>query len=133
MNMQSDSEHALAAKIARLLDQGVNELDPALSTKLLVARKQALGHYKEQRAPAWAPAWAGGAVARVTEPHHFNFRMLAATVAFVAAFACALAWQSLTQGGSEMAEVDVGLLTDDLPINAYLDRGFDSWLKRQLP
>jgi hypothetical protein len=133
MNTQSDSEHALAAKIARLLDQGVGELDPALSAKLLVARKQALGHYKEQRAPAWAPAWAGGAVARVTEPHHFNFRMLAATVAFVVAFACALAWQSLTQGGSEMAEVDVGLLTDDLPINAYLDRGFDSWLKRQLP
>jgi hypothetical protein len=24
----------------------------------------------------------------------------------------------------------VNLLTDDLPINAYLDQGFDSWLKR---
>jgi len=22
------------------------------------------------------------------------------------------------------------LLTDELPLNAYLDRGFDSWLKR---
>jgi hypothetical protein len=29
-----------------------------------------------------------------------------------------------------LAEVDAGLLTDELPINAYLDKGFDSWLKR---
>jgi hypothetical protein len=31
---------------------------------------------------------------------------------------------------NDFAEIDVNLLTDDLPINAYLDSGFDSWLKR---
>ena len=131
--MNTPSDHELALKIARVLDQGVNELDSPLARRLLDVRKEALAHYKEQRAPAWAPAWAGAAAARVSEPHHYNFRVLAATVAFIAALACALAWQSLTQGGSEIADVDAGLLTDDLPINAYLDRGFDSWLKRHLP
>lgn len=29
---------------------------------------------------------------------------------------------------SELEEVDSALLADDLPINAYLDRGFDTWL-----
>jgi hypothetical protein len=131
--MNTPSDHELALKIARVLDQGVNELDSPLARKLLDARKEALAHYKEQHAPAWAPAWAGAAAARVSEPHRYNFRMLAATVAFIAALVCALAWQSFTQGGSEIADVDAGLLTDDLPINAYLDRGFDSWLKRHLP
>ena len=31
---------------------------------------------------------------------------------------------------NDLAEIDTGLLTDELPINAYLDKGFDSWLKR---
>jgi hypothetical protein len=30
-----------------------------------------------------------------------------------------------------LADLDVRLLTDDLPIDAYLDKGFDSWLNRQ--
>lgn len=135
MNTQSEAgDHELAVKIAGLMNQSANEIDPVLAAKLLNARKEALAQYQEQRSPAWAPAWAGAAAARIAEPHHFNFnnsRMLAATVVFIAAFACAVAWKSLTPAGSEVAEVDAGLLTDDLPINAYLDRGFDSWLKRQ--
>jgi hypothetical protein len=31
---------------------------------------------------------------------------------------------------SEIADIDAGLLTDELPLDAYLDQGFDSWLKR---
>jgi hypothetical protein len=31
---------------------------------------------------------------------------------------------------NDIAEIEIELLTGDLPINAYLDRGFDSWLKR---
>jgi hypothetical protein len=37
-------------------------------------------------------------------------------------------WQSF--GPNDYADIDISLLTDDLPINAYLDTGFDSWLKR---
>ena len=29
-----------------------------------------------------------------------------------------------------IAEIDAGLLTDDLPFNAYLDNNFEAWLKR---
>ncbi len=140
MKPQFDNDHddrnghdVLGGKIGRLLNQGVDDLDAEIAAKLLNARKEALGRYKEQSAPAWAPVLAGGAAARVIGPYRFNFRMAALTVAFIAAFACALAWQSYSQGGSELADVDAGLLTDDLPINAYLDRGFDSWLKRHAP
>jgi hypothetical protein len=30
----------------------------------------------------------------------------------------------------EAEEIDSALLTSELPINAYLDQGFDAWLKR---
>jgi hypothetical protein len=38
-------------------------------------------------------------------------------------------WQSVASNG-DLADVEIALLTDELPINAYLDKGFDSWLKR---
>ena len=36
-----------------------------------------------------------------------------------------LAWQAV----SELEETDAALLASDLPIDAYLDRGFQNWLK----
>ncbi|MND08302.1 hypothetical protein D3C83_308320 [compost metagenome] len=32
---------------------------------------------------------------------------------------------------AEIEEIDAQLLTDDLPIDAYLDRGFENWLKQR--
>ena len=131
MNSQSDQEQT--ARIVGLLNQDVCELDPAITAKLLSARKEALAHYVDRRAPAWVPEWAGASVARFTEPHYlYNARMFAVTVVLVSILAYALVWQPLRQGqgSSEVANLDAGLLADNLPIDAYLDRGFDSWLKR---
>lgn len=38
-------------------------------------------------------------------------------------------WQRV----ADMEEVDSALLADDLPIDAYLDRGFDTWLHSDSP
>ena len=38
-------------------------------------------------------------------------------------------WQR-TPTAEEIEEIDAALLTSDLPINAYLDNSFDTWLKR---
>jgi len=38
-------------------------------------------------------------------------------------------WQQ-SQTVQEIEEIDAAVLTSDLPIDAYLDRGFDAWLKR---
>jgi hypothetical protein len=54
--------------------------------------------------------------------------MIAAT-AVALAMAGVVYWQS-TKPANGLAEIDAYLLTDELPINAYLDKGFDSWLKR---
>ena len=41
-------------------------------------------------------------------------------------------WQAY-QAINEAEEIDAQLLSSDLPIDAYLDRGFQAWLKTAAP
>jgi len=122
-------EHELARSIVRHLDYGVDQLDPAVRERLLTARKTALSRYREQPATVTGLAWAGQVGARLTNQHFYNFRHLAAISALVLGLVCVAYWQSVGTTNS-YAEIDSDLLTDELPFNAYLDQGFDSWLKR---
>ena len=124
-------EHELARKIVQHLDHGTEQLEPGVRERLLAARKTALSRYRERPAPIAGLAWAGQAVAHITEHRHAGARHLVAVSVLVAALAGIAYWQSQSNGvANELAEIDTGLLTDELPINAYLDKGFDSWLKR---
>jgi hypothetical protein len=38
-------------------------------------------------------------------------------------------WQMLPQPADDQADIDAALLTDDLPVHAYLDNHFAQWLK----
>jgi hypothetical protein len=40
-------------------------------------------------------------------------------------------WQQ-SQRIAELEEIDSQVVTDDLPIDAYLDRGFQNWLKKRV-
>jgi hypothetical protein len=127
--------HELAEKIVDLLNQGTQQLDPKTTDKLLAVRKKALAHFQEKPAHVWAPEWVTTLTGRIglfAEPFSHNLRASVALLALLTSIALVFAWQTLGQQGqgSEIAEIDEGLLTDELPINAYLDKGFDSWLKR---
>ena len=129
-NTQQD--HELAEKIAGLLEGGTQQIDAATTAKLLQARKQALAHFNEQPEPRrlWVLSWAAQGMTRVSEPFSHNLRALGVLAALLVSLAGAIAWQSYSTQGSEIADIDEGLLTSELPINAYLDRSIDSWLKR---
>ena len=58
--------------------------------------------------------------------------MLLPLIALLLALAGTAYWQILQQDDNN-DEIDSLLLSDDLPINAYLDKGFDAWLKRSSP
>jgi hypothetical protein len=122
-------EHELAKNIVQHLDYGVSRLEPGVRERLLAARRAALLQYRERPTPVAGLAWAGQAVARITEHRHVGARHLVAVSVLVAALVGIAYWQS-NGVSNELAEIDTGLLTDELPINAYLDKGFDSWLKR---
>lgn len=124
---QTDDE--LARQLVKLLDRGADELEPRTAARLAAARKQALAHYETEPAPAlqWAPVTSSGSRAG-SDNRRMGMRLLLAAV-LVAAVAVGLGWHS-GGNGPDIAEIDAALLTDELPINAFLDQGFDSWLKR---
>lgn len=127
--MNTQQNHELTAKkIAALLNQGARELDTATASKLLEARKEALAHFQEKPVRVWLPEMATTVGGR-TGPGR-NMRMGLLLLAFLASLAGIVAWTSLNQQASEIADIDTALLTDELPINAFLDKGFDTWVKR---
>lgn len=122
-------EHELARRIARYLNDGVDHLEPGVRERLVVARNIALSKYRERPQMVAGLAWAGAAAARIVEHRHYGARHLIAVATMVLALAGIAYWQS-NGPVNEIADIDTSLLTDELPINAYLDKGFDSWLIR---
>ena len=59
----------------------------------------------------------------------FSLRVLLPTLLLVAGLVAIYNWQQ-DQRAADLEELDAQLLTDDLPIDAYLDRGFEAWLKK---
>lgn len=122
-------EHELAKRIIRILDDSVEQVDAGTRERLRAARQAALARYREQPEPVLSLAWAGAAVGRLSEHRFYSARNLIAVAAVMLALAGIVYWQSMGPA-NDIADIDLGLLTDELPINAYLDKGFDSWLKR---
>ena len=118
----------LGARIARVLDESTDALSPEQRERLSAARRLALSRLEPARAPAWAPVWAGS-VSRLTEQSFLGVRYV---IPFAALLLGLLGVVYVHTGtvSSDIADIDAGLLTDELPINAFLDTTLDSWLKR---
>ena len=126
MNRPDDE---VAAKIVQRLDYGVESLDAGTRERLAAARKVALSHYRDRPEPVCGFAWAMSAPSqRGSAQRLHGARYLIAIAALVLGLIGFAYWQTLQP--NDFSDIDVRLLTDDLPIDAYLDRGFDSWLKR---
>ena len=126
MNQPDDD---LARKVVGVLDRSVASLDAGTRERLAAARRLALSRHRGETEPVWSFAWAMNAASPRNAYRQYGARFLLAACAFVLAISGFAYWQA-TVSPADFAEIDVNLLTDDLPINAYLDSGFDSWLKR---
>ncbi|TRZ65415.1 MAG: DUF3619 family protein [Rhodocyclaceae bacterium] len=123
MNHHPHDDLELTYKIRHVLDHGSASLDRKTCDKLLAARQQALSHQKTAVA-GLSLAGVGQVVGDVILP---QARTLAALLALACGVVGTYYWNSFQQA-SENEEIDSALLADDLPINAYLDRGFHTWL-----
>lgn len=121
------NEAQFAYKVRHVLNQGAR-VDAPIAERLRAARMRALEAHRPQ--PELVPAWAGAAGEWPGNLAAFTFRVLL-PVALVLLSAFALrGWQE-RQHLTEIEEIDSELLTDDLPIDALLDRGFQVWLKKR--
>lgn len=121
-------EDELARRIAQLLEDSADELPAEHRDRLQAARRQALSRHQGAEAPGWVPVWAGP-FSRFTEQRVLGVRYLIPLAALVLGLVGVVYMHTGTVS-SEVADIDAGLLTDELPISAYLDQGFDSWLNR---
>ena len=123
------NEQELAGKIVQHLDQGLGHIKQGTLYRLQSARQAALDRYREAPQPVFGLAWAGHVAFRLSRSRYFNGRNVLALGLLLLSLIGVTYWQ-LAIRSNDIAEIDASLLTGDLPIDAYLDSGFEAWLKR---
>ena len=132
MTTQDDE---FAKKLTSYLDEGAAQLKAGTAYRLQLARAEALarlGEPERSTAPQMAPALVG-AVGMGGSPggsgHRFriNAKLVGGILLIIAMFFGYHQWQAYQQL-NELEETDAAILSSDLPIDAYLDRGFQNWL-----
>jgi hypothetical protein len=105
----NDQESRIAHKLTAYLDRGAADLRSGTVYRLQQARAAALasGRFGARGTPA---------------------RWLAAVMLIAALGFGYQQWQAVQQV-REFEELDLHLLASDLPIDAYLDGGFQNWLR----
>jgi hypothetical protein len=79
--------------------------------------------------PQLALAGAGGGTASRGNRARVSTRYWLGVLLVILAFFGFQQWQAYQQL-REIEETDAAILSSELPIDAYLDRGFQNWLKR---
>ena len=119
------SEIEIAKKITQTLDYGVSRLDEANIAKLRIARQKAMANYRE-------PVNVMGLV--TVSGQTLNLSSWMAKPLFwlpiLAIAAAAVAYNAMDEDiVDDSGALDAQLLTGELPINAFLDKDFQSWVK----
>jgi hypothetical protein len=121
------NEPQFGDKVSHLLNQGLR-LDAHKAERLRAAREQALARQRPEPAPVLV--WADNMIGDMGGWSGISLRLLAPVAALAIGLSAIYTWQQ-NQRIAEVEEIDAALLTDDLPIDAYLDRGFQNWLKKR--
>ncbi|MGU7771268.1 DUF3619 family protein [Burkholderia sp. MR1-5-21] len=133
----ANRELEFALKVRRALDERSAALPAATTDRLAAARRAALARKKPEpaTAPVFVPALAGAAGAYgpvrapAGPPASFARRLLRAwPLALLLAGLVGIAYWEDMQRTAELADIDAAMLSDDLPLNAYLDHGFNAYL-----
>ncbi len=112
------NEQDFAENIARRLDEGLDSLPPGILYRLRLARDAALSraHLEESELPPAGPS------------RLLNRRVLIPLFALILGLSVLLVWQEQPSPQPDYAELDAQVLSDELPVTAYLDTGFEVWL-----
>ena len=134
MNSREDE---IGQAIRQHLDQAAGEVRAGVAYRLQQARAAALERAnasliearEQEVASAGGPrgggGGAGGGGRRPLFMQPRAWLALAVLVAGLVGYQQWTAWQQL----QELEDLDAAILASDLPIDAYLDRGFQQWLK----
>ncbi len=129
--MNSDDLN-FAYKVRHALNEHTEHLPSATVDRLAAARKAALSRKKPDAPVHVAQRQLAGNIGSLFSVPSFG-RSLAVVVPLLALVAgLAGIYQAEEQQRiAELAELDAALLSDDLPLTAYLDTGFNAYLEKR--
>ena len=124
-----------AYKVRHALNESLDILPPTTIDRLASARKVALSHKKNDvplRVFALQRALAGKIGNFFDKPLSWIGRMGLAIPVIVLVIGLVGIYQAEQQQRiSEIADIDVAVLSDELPLTAYLDHGFNAYLAKR--
>jgi hypothetical protein len=140
-------ENEFALKVVRALDESTSNIPAAAVDRLREARRAAIARKKPEKvavtmtAPAFTPALAGAGATLTTSdagddhrPKGLLARLgglgLAWPLAALIIGLAGIAYWEDQQRKAELADIDAAMMSDSLPIDAYLDHGFNAYLTR---
>jgi hypothetical protein len=125
-----------AYKVRHALNEQLDDLPASTTDRLAQARKLALARKKAHvdvpltvRAPKAELATAGGLGGFLSQPFSWLGRMsVALPMLLLVAGLVGVYHYEEQQRIADLAELDAAVLSDELPLSAYLDHGFNAYL-----
>ena len=118
------NENDLARRIVARLDRSLAELPTSTGQKLEAARAAALARYRPANSlpgQYWVDRLLGGQGLR----QGLALRLVLPVAIVIASLTGLIYWQTSSHYEEEL---DTGLLAGELPLHAYIDPGFETWL-----
>lgn len=120
------NEQQFGESIRQTLNQGIT-ISPAMRTRLRASRRIAVEKQMFTETQS-VFSWAGNMGDTETRSRSLlSAFLLPALILAIGLFAVS-SWYG-TRQAEETVEIDTAVLTGDLPIDAYMDKGFGAWLR----
>lgn len=120
---------AIGQRAHAVLEAASSRLPPDIVFRLSQSRERALALHASRRAPIALFQLVGFPGAGNRWLRDVATPVLG--IALLAMVATAAGRYTADENHNKVIEIDSALLTDDLPIDAYLDRGFGAWVAHQ--
>ena len=138
LSSQSGENLVFAYQVRRALDEQITSLPESTTNRLAAARKLAIARKKPESAVyAVAPERRLAGVHFGAGGNPFNNSIswlvrvgIAIPLIILVIGAFGIYQYEAERRINELAELDVAVLSDELPLNAYLDHGFDTYLNK---
>ena len=132
------TELEFAYEVRRALDESVAVLPAHTRERLIAARRLAVSHKKSEAHEfifVQTSGLAGFSGSHFTNPFNGRMSWLKRAGMVIPLLILVIGSLSIYQYEQQrrihaLADIDVAVLTDDLPLNAYLDHGFDTYLNK---
>lgn len=118
------TEERFAAQVRQALNHNLDDIPPTALRRMEAARHHALAHQKQAEVEL-VTATSSPVGAIFSNP---RVRQSLAAIALLLGMGIAAYWQA-SEYILDLEEVDSALLADELPPEAFMDKGFSAWLK----